>query len=196
MRFASVFFFSLGLYFQKKIGMSVIATIKDDNIAKIIVKPNCENNCPASPFMVESGRYTTTVVSVDADTDDTTTLVPAIAASLKSGRSSFRRKQLSNTTIEESTIIPMAITSAPIVTTFSEKPAKLMKISVARREIGIELPTIRLALISPKKINNTSMEKRTPSTSVCATELKEDLMLSAASYATEICIAEFFAPTR
>ena len=51
MRFASVFFFSLGLYFQKKIGMSVIATIRDDIIAKIIVKPNCENNCPVSPFM-------------------------------------------------------------------------------------------------------------------------------------------------
>ncbi len=40
------------------------------------------------------------------------------------------------------------------------------------------------------------MENRTPSTSVSATELSEDFMLSAASYATEIWIAEFFAATR
>ena len=97
--------------------------------------------------------------------------------------------------MDESTIIPMAMTSAPIVTILSENPAKLIKISVARRDIGIELPTIRLALKSPKKIKSTIIENTTPRTSVSATELKEDLMLSAASYATDICIAEFFAPT-
>ena len=75
-------FFSFGLYFQKKIGISIIATIKDDIIAKIIVNPSCENICPARPFMVASGKYTTTVVIVDADTEDATTFVPTNAASL------------------------------------------------------------------------------------------------------------------
>ncbi len=83
--------------------------------------------------------------------------------------------------MEESTIIPIAITREPIVTTLSEKPAKLIKIRVASSEIGMELPTIRLALKSPKKIKSTSMENRTPKISVSATELNDSIILSAES---------------
>ncbi len=108
-------------------------------------------------------------------------MVPSSAASLKSGFLSFNRKQLSKTTMEESTIMPIAITREPIVTTLSEKPAKLIKINVASSEIGMELPTIRLALKSPKKIKSTSIEKTTPRTNVCPTELNDEIMLSDAS---------------
>ena len=80
--FAIVSFFSTGLYFQKKIGISVKATISEETIAMIIVKPSCENICPARPFINASGRYTTMVVIVDAITEEPTVLAPVKAAVL------------------------------------------------------------------------------------------------------------------
>ncbi len=107
---------------------------------------------------------------VEAIIEPTTPLAPCRDASLKSGIRSLERKQLSSTTMELSTIIPMAITSAPSVIIFREKPATAMTITVTSREIGMELPTIRLAFQSPKNRNRIIMDRITPMSSVLATE--------------------------
>ncbi len=186
-------FFSCGLNFLNKSGMIVIATTNEVSIAMIIVMPSCANNCPDNPFMVLSGRYTTTVVIVDAMIDAVTNPVPFSADSWYSPVSSFSRKQLSNTTIELSTIIPIAMTNAPKVTTLNVNPSIFMPIIVANREMGIELPTIRLALKSPKKINSTNMDKMTPNTSVSATEDNEEIIASLALYVTSITTVSLLA---
>ena len=75
----------------------------------------------------------------------------------------------------------MAITRAPRVITLRVNPTSLMAISAAKSDIGIELPTMALALKSPKKINSVSIESSTPMTRVSATDLRESLMVSAES---------------
>ena len=82
--------------------------------------------------------------------------------------------------MELSTIMPIAITSAPIVTTLKVKSSMFIPIIVANREIGIALPTIRLARISPKKKNRTIMENNTPSASVLPTEERDEMIISLA----------------
>ena len=68
------------------------------------------------------------------------------------------RKQLSKTTMELSTIMPTPRTRALIVMTFKVKPTLVIRIMDTRMEVGIELPTIRDALISPKKSQMMIME--------------------------------------
>ena len=68
----------------------------------------------------------------------------------------------------------------------------LIRISVASREMGMELPTIRLALKSPKKMNSTAMEIRTPAISVFPTDHREEVMISLELYSTLISIPGFF----
>ena len=121
------------------------------------------------------------MVIVEATIEPATPLVPISAASRKPGFLSFARKQLSSTTLELSTIIPMAITSAPSVMIFSEKPATAMTITVTSREMGMALPTIRLAFPSPKKINSTSIDRITPMSSVLPTDFTARRIISDAS---------------
>ena len=82
------------------------------------------------------------------------------------------------TTMALSTIIPMPITRAPMVIMFREKPMNFIKRNVTSSDTGMELPTIRLPLKSPKKINRTSMVITMPTTSVCAMETRESMMVS------------------
>ena len=86
----------------------------------------------------------------------------------------------------------MAITREPIVTIFMEYPIILIRIRVARMDTGMELPTIRLALKSPKKINRTAMDIRTPAISVFPTDHREDVMISLELYSMLISIPGFF----
>ena len=146
-----------------------------------MVKPSCTNSCPESPLLTASGTYTTIVVMVEAIMDDVTTLVPASAASLKSGFFSCIRKQLSITTMEESTIIPMAMTREPIVTIFSEYPMAFIRINVTKSDTGMDAPTINDALISPKNRNRTTIDSTIPRISVCPTDQMESTMVSLAS---------------
>ena len=111
----------------------------------------------------------------------TTSVVPCSAASEKSGTRSLARKQLSITTLELSTIIPMAITRPPSVMIFRENPIIDMTITVINKEIGMEHPTIIDAFQSPKKINSTIMERITPSAKVLPTELRDSIIISEAS---------------
>ena len=110
--------------------------------------------------------------------EPTTPRAPCSDASWKSGIRSLERKQLSKTTMELSTIMPIAITRAPNVIIFRENPATAMTIIVTRSEIGMELPTIKLAFQSPKKRNRIIMERITPIKSVLATEPTASLIWS------------------
>ena len=76
------------------------------------------------------------------------------------------------TTMELSTTMPMATTRAMAVTTFREKSNRSIKARVNSRDRGMELPTIRLALRSPKKTNSTSMARTMPKTRVLPTCLR------------------------
>ena len=110
-----------------------------------------------------------------------TPCAPTSAASLKCSFLSFDRKQFSSTTLELSTIIPIAMTSAPRVIIFRENPATAMTMTVTNREIGMALPTMRLAFQSPKKINSTIMDRITPMSKVLPTELADCKIMSDAS---------------
>ena len=67
-------------------------------------------------------------------------------------------KQLSSTTIELSTIIPTPSVNAESVIILREYPITLIMIRAARIDVGIELPTIREALISPKNRKMITMD--------------------------------------
>jgi len=69
----------------------------------------------ASPRRKITGRNTTTVVSVEATTGATTSVVPTRAAAFPTRPSSRCRKMFSNTTIEVSTSMPMPSARAPSV---------------------------------------------------------------------------------
>ena len=88
--------------------------------------------------------------------------------------------------MELSTIIPTPSTKLDKVTTFKEKPITWIRIRAARIEIGIEVPTIRDALISPKNRKMISMETTTAITMVCITLFKEEVMLSLVSFTVTI----------
>ena len=76
----------------------------------------------------------------------------------------------------------MAITSAPIVTMLREYPIKLIRINVMSKDTGIEEPTIRLPLKSPKNTNKTTIVITTPNISVSNIDLIELIIASALSY--------------
>ena len=61
----------------------------------------------------------------------------------------------------------------------SVKPDSRIAISAANREIGIELPTIRLARISPKNRNSVSIDRTIPIASVSPTDLSDSMISSA-----------------
>ena len=115
-------------------------------------------------------------------------LVPSKAASRKDVAVfpifSFALKQLSSTLIELSTIIPTPRTRLPRVITFREKPMALIRINAARMEIGMDVPTIRDALMSPKNSHRMIMEMITAITMVSITLFKEALILSLLSSTT------------
>ena len=118
--------------------------------------------------------------------DWTTILVPERAAFAYSRAPFFcepsrARKQLSSTTMELSTIIPTPRTRPLMVITFKENPKRVMRIRVIRMEVGMELPTIREALKSPKNRNRTTIDKTIPRISVCPTDQMDSTILSLAS---------------
>ena len=83
--------------------------------------------------------------------------------------------------MELSTIMPTPSTRLDMVTTFKEKPMALIRIKAARMEIGMEVPTISDALISPKKRKMITMEMTTAITMVCITLFKEEVISSLVS---------------
>ena len=67
---------------------------------------------------------------------------------------------------------------------FNVNPARVITIRDMRMEVGMELPTIRDALKSPKNRKMMIMEITTAMTMVSATSFKESRMESASSLAT------------
>ena len=63
-----------------------------------------------------------------------------------------------------------------MVTTFRENPMTDIRIKAARIDTGIELPTIRDALISPKNRKIIIMEMITAINMVVVTELNADVI--------------------
>ena len=129
-----------------------MALIRDAKRQKIIVKPNGLNICPVMPSKRASGKNTTQVVAVPPIMDCSTSPLPSRAAS-RYPTIPFPlvdRKQLSSTTIELSTIIPTPSTKLLKVITFKVKPMACIRIRATRMEMGMEVPTIRDARISPK----------------------------------------------
>ena len=121
------------------------------------------NICPLIPEIRANGINTTQVVRVEPRTDMATRPVPskdafAYSTNPRPSILSMARKQLSKTTMELSTIMPTPSTSALMVMTFKVKPTLVIRIRDTRMEVGIELPTIRDALISPKKSQMMIME--------------------------------------
>ena len=87
---------------------------------------------------------------------------PSMAASAKLRSSFWERKQLSSTTIELSTIMPIPTTSPPSDMMFMVIPVADMITSVAKTESGIEAATISAARQSPRKRKSTSMASARP----------------------------------
>ena len=75
----------------------------------------------------------------------------------------------------------MAITRDPIVTIFKEYPMAFIRINVTNSDTGMEAPTIREALKSPKNRNRTTIDKTMPRIRVCPTDQMEFTMVSLAS---------------
>ena len=73
-----------------------------------------------------------------------------------------------------------------MVTTFRENPITDIRIRAARIDTGMELPTIRDALISPKNRKMITMEMITAITMVVVTELSAEVICSLVSLTTII----------
>ena len=169
-----------------------MAESKEAHIQNTMVYPMEPNICPLIPFKNTKGINTTQVVMVDPIMDWITILVPSRDA-LAYSRAPFppalsmALKQLSRTTMELSTIMPTPSTSPLMVIMFREKPICVMTIRDMRIEVGIELPTIREAFMSPKNTKMMAMEINTAKTMVTATSFRELKILSASSRTIRIC---------
>ena len=129
---------------------------------------------------------TTHVVAVPPRTEAPTTLVPSSASPMNSTRPArfpaVALKQLSNTTMELSTIIPTPSVRALMVMILSENPIRFMSMKAARMEIGMELPTMRDALMSPKNSHMITMEITIAIISVSTTDISDSIIESEESF--------------
>ena len=112
--------FALGFKYTNASGTTDTAPRSEAIITNTMVHARGPSIWPLMPPTMAMGTYTTTVVMVEASTEAPTSPAPRKAASRKGSFSSRIRKQLSSTTMELSTIMPMARISAPPVITFSE----------------------------------------------------------------------------
>ena len=162
----------------------MIADIREAVRQNTIVKPRGLNSCPVIPSRNARGMNTTHVVAVPPRTEAPTTLAPSRASFIYSTRpalfsdAAVALKQLSSTTIELSTIIPTPSVRALMVITLRENPIRSISINAARIETGMELPTIRDALISPKKSHMIIIEITTAMIKVSTTDISDSIMES------------------
>ena len=132
-------------------GIRVIATISDINIANVMVSAWSRNNCPATPCTNTSGKNTATVVRVDAITAIETSRAPLTAACRIVAPASRMRAMFSSTTIESSTTIPVASASPPSDMTLRLTPAWPMKKNVVIRDIGSDRKMMNVLRTSLRK---------------------------------------------
>ena len=105
---------------EHNIGVNVNATMLENITAKDRTTPNSINNLPVLPPINDNGRKTETRTSVVAITTKVICLAPSIDALKDFSPFSILLFIFSNTTIESSTINPIANTRAKKVRTFNE----------------------------------------------------------------------------
>ncbi len=124
--------------FEASIGVSVNDTIRENNVAKATVNPNCWKNCPTIPPIKAIGVNTTILVAVAATTAKAISPVPRSAAAEGSSPSCTRRIMFSNTTMEFATRIPTEIANPISDIKLRVNPANSTSVNVAIMEVGIE----------------------------------------------------------
>ena len=105
---------------EHSIGVNVNATILENITANDNTSPNSMNSLPVLPSIKDKGKNTLTNTTVVAMTTKVICFAPKIDALNGVSPLSILLFIFSNTTIESSTINPMANTSAKNVKTFNE----------------------------------------------------------------------------
>ena len=171
-------------------------------------------NWPMMPVQKRSGAKAATVVAVDAATAPATSLVPSIAAVIRSAPSSMCRKTFSTMTIALSTNIPSAMISAKSTIMFRVIPKASMKRNASSIESGMARATKNEFRTPMKKSSTPTTRSRpvmipfsssltmsltnldwSPSTSK-ATPAGQSSICSAASAFTAVATSRMFAPAR
>jgi len=123
------------------IGIIVKATKRAEINANVMQSASCLKNIEAKPLTSKRGKNTATVVSVEAVIAAPTSDAPVLAASAAAILFSRCLKIASNTTIAESTTIPIATVKPPRVRILR----LILKRYMAKREkntvIGITIAT-------------------------------------------------------
>ena len=144
-------------------------------------KPNSRNRRPAVLGRKEIGTKTETRVTVVATTAKKTCRVPSTAAARLPSAGPRRRWMFSSTTMESSTISPVASTSASRVSRLMEKPTSQIAATVPIRARGIATVGISVARSEPMKSQIVATTMVTAMDSVMATSRTEPRMKVASS---------------
>ena len=131
--------------------------------AIVMVSANGRNSSPVMSLTRAIGRNTATVVAVDAVTAVATSLTAARIAVLFSSPSDRCRLMFSMTTIESSTTRPIAIVSAPRVSTFIVYPVASIPMKVTSTETGIEIAVTIVERTDSRNSRMTSTAAARPS---------------------------------
>ena len=121
-----------------------------------------ENSCPASSLIKSIGVNTSTVVRVDASTALQTWRTPARDAANRSRPWRRYLSILSNTTIELSSVIPIAKAMPAREITLILRPAKKRPINAAMVHIGIPTTPTRVAEKDLKNNHMTRLASKAP----------------------------------
>ena len=151
--------FTLSMIAQRA-GQVVKACRHDRPTAEAMVIPNCVKNVPDVPEIKVTGMNTAMKTSVHENTAIDTSFMAWRVASLGSliPPSNFAIT-VSTTTMESSTTVPMANTSANSVSRFSEKPAKVTIMKVPISDTITEIDGMMVALIFCRKKNTTKITR-------------------------------------
>ena len=155
--------------FEDIIGTTVTDTNREAARAKQIVKAKGIRSWDVIPLTKTKGKYTATVVKVEAITAPTTSWVPSTAAWYLLLPMLRWRKIFSSTTVELSTTIPTDSANAANVTMFSVCPPKYSITKVDISESGMATPMIMVLRKFPRKIKITSMEITTAKNKLLST---------------------------
>ena len=143
---------------------------------KTTAKARSPNICPATPSTNTIGKNTATVVSVEATTGIATSLVPRTIDRNGSSPSSRHRNTLSKTTMALSTRLPTPSASPPSEMMLSVIPERCIGANVARIEIGIVRPMIRVCGRLRRNRYSTITAIRPPCTALSRTSSIEFLI--------------------
>ena len=154
---------------ELSMGMTRIATQREENSENATVQAWSLNSSPEEPCRYTIGRKTTIVVMVEAVIAPLTWLVPVTVASFTPMPDSRLRKMFSITTIALSTSIPAPNAKPPSVMILIVNPLKYIRLNVATIEIGIAKLIIAVTPRRRKNTNSTRTARKMPRSAVCFT---------------------------